>query len=209
MFVIGIAGGSGSGKTTLVERLLRHRDCQDVLSFLPHDAYYLNPADMPEAIRTAHNWDHPLSLDNRLFVEHLDALRGDRAVARPVYDFASHSRSAATVRVEPRPVLLLEGILLLAVTEVRERIDLRVFVDTPADLRFLRRVLRDTKERKRSVESIVEQYQTTVRPMHQEFVEPSRIHAHAIIPWETDNGEAVELLAARIRSSVPEQGQRL
>jgi uridine kinase len=198
MFVIGIAGGSGSGKTTIVERLLRHPACKDVLSFLPHDAYYFNACEMPEGIRQAHNWDHPDSLDNRLFVEHLDTLRAGRPVNRPVYDFSTHSRSPTTMPVEPRAVLLLEGILLFAVEEVRQRIDLRVFVDTPADLRLLRRALRDVRERGRTFESIGEQYHTTVRPMHQQFVEPGRVHAQLVIPWMVDNPEAVEVLAARI-----------
>jgi uridine kinase len=195
--VIGIAGGSGSGKTTLVDHLLNscHRDR---ISFLPHDHYYHNRAQMPETFRTENNWDHPDTLDNELFVQHVDHLLADEPIDRPVYDFATHSRSHQTIRVEPRPVLLLEGILLLAVPAIRERLHLRVYVDTPADLRVLRRMMRDIRDRGRTLESVAEQYQATVRPMHELFVEPSRAHAQLIVPWLFHNSEAVTVLLARI-----------
>ncbi len=196
-FVIGIAGGSGSGKTTLVEQILSsaHRDR---ISFLPHDHYYHNRERMPESVRALNNWDHPDTLDNDLFVQHVDRLLAGQRVERPIYDYASHSRSSQTIAVEPRPVLLLEGILLLAVPAIRERLHLRVFVDTPADLRVVRRMLRDIRERGRTIESVAEQYHTTVRPMHEQFVEPSRAHAHLIVPWIFHNDEAIRVLLARI-----------
>jgi len=196
-FVIGIAGGSGSGKTTLVERILSsgHRD---QISFLPHDHYYFNRDQMPESVRAQNNWDHPDTLDSDLFVQHIDCLLGGQPVERPIYDFASHSRGTQTVVVESRPVLLLEGILLLAVPAIRERIHLRVYVDTPADLRIVRRMLRDIRDRGRTIQSVTDQYQATVRPMHELFVEPSRTHAHLIVPWIFHNDEAIRVLLARI-----------
>ncbi len=206
-FVIGIAGGSGSGKTTLVERLLSS-DRADLISFLPHDHYYLSRDRMPESVRAQENWDHPEVLDNDLFVQHIDRLLAGQPVERPVYDFATHSPGREVVLVEPRPVLLLEGILLLAVPAIRERIDLRVYVDTPSDLRLVRRMVRDIQDRGRTVASVAEQYQATVRPMHELFVEPSRAHAHLIVPWLFHNQEAVEVLLARIgRKPPPESNE--
>ena len=198
MFTIGIAGGSGSGKSTLVERLLA-LEFGGQICRLPHDAYYRNRDEMPEAVATENNWDHPDALDTPLYLKHIDLLKAGRPVAAPVYDFATHSRSDRVTLVEPRTVLLLEGILLFHVPALRDRIDLKVYVETPADLRVLRRVTRDVIERKRSVESVVEQYQATVRPMHAIFVEPSKVFADVVVPWESHNTVAVSLLAAKLR----------
>jgi uridine kinase len=203
MFVIGIAGGSGSGKSTLVDQLVRG-DGGGAVAVLRHDAYYRNRADMPEAVRATDNWDHPDALDTGLFVAHIDTLRAGQPVTCPVYDFTTHTRSPATVRIDPRPVLLVEGLLLFAVPAVRERIDLRVFVDTPADLRLARRVARDVAERGRTAQSVVEQYLRTVRPMHHRYVQPSRRHAHVQVPWVDYNPRAVSLLAAQIAAHVPD-----
>ena len=203
VFVVGIAGGSGSGKSTLVEQLLR-LDVGDHVAHLPHDAYYRDRADMPEAVRAADNWDHPDALDTALYVRHIDDLTAGRPVARPTYDFATHSRGRATVGVAPRPVVLLEGILLFHVPEVRDRIDLKVYVETAGDLRVLRRVLRDVRERGRTVETVVEQYAATVRPMHELYVEPSKRFADVVVPWEWHNASAVALIAARVREHVPD-----
>jgi uridine kinase len=204
MFVLGIAGGSGSGKSTVVGRLLR-QDGGESVAYLPHDAYYLTRADMPASVRDEDNWDHPDALDNALFVEHIDALRAGRAVERPVYDFAHDRRSAGTMRVEPRPVLLVEGILLLAIPEVRDRLDLKVFIDTPSDLRVLRRMVRDVNERERTADAVMAQYLATVRPMHDRFVEPSKRFADVVVPWELHNEPAVALLAARVREHAPDE----
>lgn len=201
MFVVGIAGGSGSGKTTVVERILRALPAEQV-AFLPHDAYYHGHAARPEALRHTDNWDHPDALDNALFVAHLDALRQGQVVARPDYDFARHSRRPTTIPIEPRPILLVEGILLLAVPEVRQRLDLRVFVDTPDDVRLLRRMQRDVRERGRTVDSVAAQYTATVRPMYRTFIEPSRAHAHVILPWEEQNEPGVEVIVARLGAAV-------
>jgi uridine kinase len=138
---------------------------------------------MPPEVRHRHNWDHPDSLDNELFLGHLDALRRGVAVEQPDYDFATHSRTGRTTRIEPRPVILTEGVLLFVLPEIRERLDLRVFVHTPAEERFIRRLERDTNERGRSISTVIEQFRDTVQPMHERFVEPSRVHAHLVIPW--------------------------
>jgi uridine kinase len=203
MFVLGVAGGSGSGKSTLIGRLLAAVG-DGRAAVLHHDSYYRNRADMPEAVRAADNWDHPAALDSRLFADHIDALKAGRSVASPVYDFTKHLRSDTTRLVEPRPVLILDGLLLFAVPGVRERIDLRVFVDTPADLRLARRVARDVAERGRTAASVVEQYLRTVRPMHRRFVQPSRGRAHIHVPWVDDNPAAVALLAAQVEGHLPD-----
>lgn len=203
MFLLGIAGGSGSGKTTIVDRLLRG-PVGGAVSLVPHDAYYRSRHDMPDAVREIENWDHPDAIDNDLFCQHLDELKTGRDVDRPAYNFATHSRSLETVRLEARPVLLVDGLLLFAIPEIRHRLDLKIFVDTPADLRIVRRLVRDVNERGRTVESVTDQYQRTVRPMHDQYVEPSRKHADVVIPWEFHNDEAIRLIEARIRELIPE-----
>lgn len=204
MFTVGIAGGSGSGKSTLVERLLA-LDFGPQLVHLPHDAYYRNRVEMPAQVAAATNFDHPEALDSALYAHHIDLLKAGHPVACPVYDFAAHARTSTTRLVEPRPVLLLEGILLFHVPALRERIDWKLYVETPADLRLLRRVLRDVAERGRTVESVVEQYQATVRPMHAVFVEPSRVFADVVVPWESHNDAAVHLIANSIRQVLSER----
>lgn len=194
-FVVGIAGGSGSGKTTLVQQL-RALVPPAALAVIEHDAYY-------RANQT--NYDHPDSLENELLVAHLDKLLAGHAIDRPDYDYTTHARRPTTVRVEPRPVLLVEGILLFAIPELRERIDLRVFVDAPAEERLVRRILRDqTPERNRTFDSILAQFRATVRPMHEAFVEPSRAHAHLVVPCGhgSDLGPALEVLLARIEAAM-------
>lgn len=198
MFTIGIAGGSGSGKSTFVQQLLEPALATQIVC-LPHDAYYKDRVAMPPGVRDANNWDHPDALDTPLFLQHVDQLKRGEAIERPEYDFARHARKTETHRLAPKPILLLEGILLLAIPEIRQRIDLKIFIDTPADLRILRRVKRDVLERGRSVESIIEQYLLTVRPMHSEYVEPSRRYADLIVPWEWHNAPAVELIQQRVQ----------
>jgi uridine kinase len=195
--VIGIAGGTGSGKTTVVERLTAGVFGPQIC-VLPHDAYYRNFELLPKVTEEMRNWDHPDALDNRLFVEHIDQLRAGQPIDRPVYDFSVHHRTAETIRVTPRPILLLEGILLFAIPTICERISLRVYIDTPSDVRIVRRTVRDVEERGRTARSVVDQYIQTVRPMHEQFVEPSRYSAHLWIPWISDNPEAIEVLSARI-----------
>ncbi len=197
VLVIGVAGGSGSGKSTLVQRLLRGPAGNEICH-LCHDWYYHNLDRLPKFPDGAGNWDHPESLDNALFVADVQKLRQGEAVERPIYDFATHRRQPAAELLQPRRILLLEGILLLAVPEIRRQLDIRVFVETPADLRLLRRTLRDIRDRGRSLESVLEQYQRSVRPMHEEHVEPSRRHADIRIPWIDENPAAVDLLTARL-----------
>ena len=199
--VLGIAGGSGSGKSTVVDRLLKG-PLGDQISLLPHDAYYFDAERMPTTAEGVKNWDHPEALDNQLYREHIRQLLAGQTVQRPIYDFARHAPSGDFVLVQPRPVLLLEGILLLAIPPIRDQIALRVYIDTPADLRIMRRTMRDIDERGRTAHSVASQYEATVRPMHEQFVEPSRTSAHVWIPWINDNPAAIELLTARITLAV-------
>jgi uridine kinase len=185
-YIVGIAGGSGSGKSTVIDALLSSRHGPQ-MSLLNHDAYYLDREQMPMMIAQQENWDHPEALDNPLFVAHLRALIAGQGIHRPVYDFTCHRRSKD---------ILLDGILVLAIPEIEQLIDLKVFVDTPADERILRRILRDTRERGRTIESVIDQYRTTVRPMYEQFVAPSRSRANLIVPWDGQdhNHSAVEVL---------------
>ncbi|MGH9458165.1 MAG: uridine kinase [Thermoanaerobaculia bacterium] len=195
--IIGIAGGTGSGKTT-VASTIRDRVGRDRIEWISHDAYYREFRGLDPEARHHVNFDHPESLETELLVRHLDALLAGRAVETPIYDFTTHSRLAETRRVEPKKVVIVEGILVLAEPELRERIDVKLFVDTPPDIRLLRRLVRDVQSRGRSLESVVEQYLTTVRPMHEEFVEPSKRFADLIIPEGGENRVAMDAIIATI-----------
>ena len=197
--VIGIAGGTGSGKTTVAEVIL-NRVGADRIAFLAHDAYYRDLEDLPRAQRDMINFDHPDSLETDLMVRHLEALRRWEAVEIPVYDFTIHSRTARTRRIEPQPVILVEGILVFAEPGLRTLFDVKIFVDTDADIRFIRRLQRDIEERGRTAASVIQQYQTTVRPMHLEFVEPSKRYADVIIPEGGLNTVAMDMVVARTQS---------
>lgn len=195
--IIGIAGGTGSGKTT-VASTIRDRVGRDRIEWISHDAYYREFRGLDPEARHHVNFDHPESLETELLVRHLDALLAGRAVETPIYDFTTHSRLAETRRVEPKKVVIVEGILVLAEPELRKRIDVKLFVDTPPDIRLLRRLVRDVQSRGRSLESVVEQYLTTVRPMHEEFVEPSKRFADLIIPEGGENRVAMDAIIATI-----------
>lgn len=196
--VIGIAGGTGSGKTT-VARAIYDRVGKDRIDWISHDSYYRNFDGYTPEQRHQINFDHPDSLETELLVRHLDVLAKGSSVEVPVYDFTTHSRKAdETQHVSPKRVLIVEGILILAEPELRKRIDIKLFVDTPADIRFVRRLMRDTKTRGRTLESVVEQYVTTVRPMHEEFVEPSKRHADLIIPEGGENQVALDAIISRV-----------
>jgi uridine kinase len=197
--VIGIAGGTGSGKTTVAEVILK-RVGADRIAFLAHDAYYRDLEALPRAQRDTINFDHPDSLETDLMVRHLEALRRWEAVEIPVYDFTIHSRTARTLRIEPQPVILVEGILVFAEPALRRLFDVKIFVDTDADIRFIRRLQRDIDERGRTAASVIHQYQTTVRPMHLEFVEPSKRYADVIIPEGGLNTVAMDMVVARTQS---------
>lgn len=198
---VGVAGGTGSGKTTvadvIVQRIGAHR-----IAHLQHDAYYrdLSAAD-PQTIAT-HNFDHPDALESDLLARHLTLLKSGHAVDVPLYDFTRHVRTPFTRRVEPRRVILLEGILILAEPALRNLLDIKIFVDTDADIRIFRRIRRDMEQRGRTFESIRDQYYKTVRPMHQQFVEPSKRWADLIIPEGGNNRVALDLILAKLRTVV-------
>ncbi|BBM68555.1 uridine kinase [Rhodothermus marinus] len=195
--VIGIAGGSGSGKTTVLRRIVEAFG-PDRIAVLEHDAYYRDLSHLPFEARTQVNFDHPDALETSLLRAHLEALLAGRPVEKPVYNFTTHTREPYTVRVEPRPVIIVEGILVLAEPELRELMDIKLYVDAPDDVRLIRRIRRDLQERGRSIESILEQYERTVRPMHLEFVEPSKRLADVIIPGGGYNQVAIDMVLARI-----------
>lgn len=205
-FLIGIAGGTGSGKTTVARRIFDSLQL-DAAVFIDHDAYYRDLAHLSLEERAAVNFDHPDSLDNDLLVHHLRELLDGRMVEKPVYDFARHTRAERSIRVEPRDVVLVDGILLFAEPRLRELFDLKIFVDTDADVRFIRRLRRDLEERGRSLDSVIEQYLTTVRPMHFEFVEPTKRWADVIIPRGGQNRAGIDVVAARIRERLAEKAR--
>jgi uridine kinase len=197
--VIGIAGGTGSGKST-VAKVIIDRVGANHIALLPHDAYYKNLVKLEPAQRALINFDHPDSLETSLLIEHIKRLKYLQPVELPVYDFRTHSRTAITVHIEPQPVILVEGILILAEKGLRELFDVKIFVDTDPDIRFIRRLERDIAERGRTSTSVIQQYMTTVRPMHLEFVEPSKRYADVIIPEGGLNTVAMDMVVARIES---------
>jgi uridine kinase len=205
--VVGVAGGTGAGKTTVV-RAITEAVGPERVAELPEDAYYREYAQLTEAERTAINWDHPDAIEVTLLLDHLQRLVRGETVERPVYDFAAYARSAETIRVAPRPVLIIEGILIFTDQRLRELFDVKVFVDTDADLRFIRRLTRDVQERGRTVDSIVAQYLETVRPMHIAFVEPTKRYADIIVPEGGENQVAIELLrSALLHHTLPDESQ--
>jgi len=195
--VIGIAGGTGSGKTTVANVILE-RVGTDNIAFIAHDAYYKDLTDLPRAQRDIINFDHPDSLETTLLVDHLKKLTQWQVMDIPIYDFTAHTRTQQTEHMDPKPVILVEGILIFAEVSLLNLFDVKIFVDTPADIRFIRRLQRDILERGRTVESVIRQYETTVRPMHLEFVEPSKRHADVIIPEGGFNTVAMDMVVARI-----------
>ncbi len=197
--VIGIAGGSGSGKTTVAQTILQ-RVGPDRISFLQHDAYYKDLSGLPPVQRAEVNFDHPNSLETELLTQHIQQLKSGQPVEVPIYDFSTHSRTERTYTVQPRGVILVEGILIFTEPALREIFDVKIFVDTDSDLRFIRRLERDISERGRTTESVVKQYLSTVRPMHLEFVEPSKRYADVIIPEGGFNAAALDMVVARIET---------
>lgn len=195
--IVGIAGGTGSGKTT-VARAIYDRVGRDRIEWISHDSYYRDFEGLSLEERQHINFDHPDSLETELLARHLDVLTKGSAVEVPIYDFAAYARKTETQRVEPRKVVIVEGILVLAEPELRKRIDIKLFVDTPPDIRFVRRLMRDISARGRTVESVVEQYVSAVRPMHEEFVEPSKRYADLIIPEGGENLVAIDAIIARV-----------
>jgi len=197
--IIGIAGGSGSGKTTVAQQILQ-RVGPDQIAYLQHDSYYKDLSGLPPAQRAEVNFDHPNSLETDLLIQHIARLRDGEPVQVPVYDFATHSRTSQTYTVMPRRVILVEGILIFAEARLRGLFDIKIFVDTDPDIRFIRRLQRDLAERGRTTESVIKQYLATVRPMHLEFVEPSKRYADVIIPEGGYNTAALDMVVARIEA---------
>jgi uridine kinase len=196
--IIGIAGGSGSGKSTVARKVadaLREAS----VAFIDMDAYYRNFAHLPLEERRRINWDHPDAFDLELFLAHLTRLAAGEAIDKPIYDFVTHTRAPRTERVEPADVIVIDGILLFVEERVRELCDVKVFVDTDADIRLIRRLRRDTRERGRPLEEILEQYLSTVQPMHLQFVEPSKRYADVIVPRGGHNAVAIEMIVAKIQ----------
>jgi len=196
--IIGICGGTGSGKTTVANRILESVSRDEVI-FLQQDSYYRNLDEMPLDYRNQRNFDHPDAIDNDLLVEHVRALKRGEAVELPLYDFRTHTRKTETLHMEPRPIIIVEGILIFAEKRLLDEMDIKVYVDTPDDIRFIRRLRRDIAERGRTVESVIEQYVATVRPMHIQFVEPSKRLADVIIPEGGHNVVSIGLISGRIR----------
>lgn len=196
--VIGIAGGTGSGKTTLINRI--KNEFNDEITILSHDFYYKENSHLPFEEREKLNYDHPNSFETGLMVEHINQLKEGRPVERPVYDFVIHNRRTETIKVEPAKVIIVEGILIFENKELLELFDIKVFIDTDADVRIIRRILRDVRERGRSLDSVINQYLTTVKLMHEEFVDPSKKNADIIIPEGGYNRVALQMLSDRIKT---------
>lgn len=199
--IIGICGGTGSGKTTIANRILESVSADEVV-FIQQDLYYRNLKDMPLDYRNAANFDHPDSLDNELLINHLKKLNTGEPVELPIYDFRTHTRLSDTTPIEARPIVIVEGILIFAVPRLLEQMDIKVFVDTPDDIRFIRRLRRDIAERGRTLDSVIEQYMAAVRPMHNQFIEPSKRHADVIIPEGGHNLVSIDLISGKIREKL-------
>ena len=198
--IIGIAGGTGSGKSTLAENIQKEFDQK--ITMLSHDYYYKSNSDLPFEERKKLNYDHPDAFETDLMIEHLNKLKKGETIERPSYSFVEHLREDKTYKVVPQKVIIVEGILLFENQTLRDMMDIKIFVDADADIRFIRRLLRDVKERGRTVESVVEQYCTTVKPMHEQFVEPSKKYADIIVPEGGYNMVALNMIVEKIRSII-------
>ena len=201
--VIGIAGGTGSGKTTLMKNLVEHFG--DMVTVMSHDNYYKRHDELSYEERCLINYDEPAAFDTSLMAYHLECLRRGEAIDCPVYDYTVHNRSNETVRIEPRPVIIVEGILIFENQPLRDLMDIRIFVDTDADIRLCRRIKRDVNKRGRSVESVLTQYQTTVKPMHDLYVEPSKKYANIVVPEGGKNLVALDMIIGRIQRHLDEK----
>ena len=202
ILVIGIAGGSGSGKTTLMKRLVEQFG--DDVTVVSHDNYYRRHDELTYEERSQINYDEPAALETDLMAYHLDCLRQGQAIDCPVYDYAAHNRSDETIRIEPRKVIIVEGIMIFENEALRNLMDIRIFVDTDADVRLCRRIKRDVNKRGRTLESVLTQYQETVKPMHEQYVEPSKKYANLVVPEGGKNVVALEMITDRIRRHLNE-----
>ena len=200
--IIGIAGGSASGKSSIANEIYEYFKHEHTIKIIRLDDYYKDQSHLTMEQRVKTNYDHPLAFDMDLLVKHLDLLKSNQSVEKPIYDFTVHNRSLQVEVINPRDVFILEGLFVLNEVQIRERCDILIYVDTDADIRFIRRLKRDMQERGRSLESVCNQYLQTVRPMHEQFVEPSKKYAHIIIPEGSSNQVAVDLLITKISSIV-------
>ncbi|MYL19862.1 uridine kinase [Halobacillus litoralis] len=203
--VIGVAGGTGSGKTSVTRSIIQ-RFTDKTLLMIEQDYYYKDQSDVPFEERLETNYDHPLAFDNDLLMEHLQQLIDQKSVEKPVYDYKMHTRSEETIHVEPKEVIIVEGILVLEDERLRDLMDIKVFVDTDADVRIIRRMMRDINERGRTLDSVIDQYINVVRPMHLQFVEPTKRYADIIIPEGGQNHVAIDLMASKIKTVLYEKG---
>lgn len=199
--IVGVAGGTGSGKTTVVLEILKRLGSKDVV-VIPHDSYYKDRSHLPMAERASVNYDHPDALDTNLLIEHIKLLQAGQAIEMPIYDFANHTRKKDYINIEPCKVIVVEGILILADPGLRNLFDIKIFVDTDADIRFIRRMERDILERARTRESVVHQYLESVRPMHNQYVEPSKNFADVIVPEGGHNLVAVDMIITKIQAII-------
>ena len=199
--IIGICGGTGSGKTTLARKIIETVGKENVI-LVEQDSYYRNMGDMPLDERRLANFDHPDSIDSEMLMNHLKRMKGGSSIEMPIYDFRTHTRSRETEHIEPKPVVIVEGILIFSEPRILSLLDVRVYVDTPDDIRFIRRLQRDIAERGRTTESVIQQYFATVRPMHFEFVEPSKRHADIIIPEGGKTEIGIEFICSKIREEI-------
>lgn len=199
--LIGICGGTGSGKSTITEELLAGIPKERVV-IIEQDSYYKDQSDLPFEERVKTNYDHPFAFDNELLIEHLKMLISGESIEKPEYNFENHIRKEDTVKVEPRDIIILEGILILSEEQLRDLLDIKIFVDTDADVRIIRRILRDIKDRGRTLESVILQYLSTVRPAHLQFVEPSKKYADIIVPEGGQNKVAIDIITTKIKSII-------
>lgn len=196
--IIGIAGGTGSGKSTVAQEIYRCLP-EESIAVIEQDSYYKDQSHLSFEERTKTNYDHPDAFDTALLMEHLKMLQDGKAIDKPIYDFSQHNRKKETIRVEPKHIIILEGILILAEPELRELLNIRIFVDTDADVRIIRRMQRDIEERGRTINSVIDQYINVVRPMHLQFVEPTKRYADLIIPEGGYNKVAIDIMNARVK----------
>jgi uridine kinase len=204
--VIGIAGGTGSGKTTVTNKILEHLDKNRVV-VIQHDSYYKDIAAFGGKSPGEINFDHPDSLETDLLISHIEALKAGRSIVQPIYNFTTHKRMETTCTVAPKEIVIVDGILIFVDKRLRNLMDIKVFVDTDADERLIRRLRRDILERGRSIESVIRQYVATVKPMHMEFVEPSKVWADIIIPRGAENTVAIDMLVTKIKTMLAGQGK--
>ena len=201
--IIGISGGSASGKTSFTKKVLKKVDPSNIVH-MEHDLYYKNKHEIPAELLSIRNFDHPDSLDTKLFIEHIKKLQENKPIEQPIYDFTTDTRKEATKLIEAKPIILIEGVLILSIKELRDLMDIKVYIHTDRDLRLMRRILRDIKERGRSVDSVINQYKTTVRPMHSQFVEPGKMHSDIIISGNNENYVGLDLIVTKINSYIQE-----